>query len=94
MRKDFIFICCLGIFLTTSFCSRFDKITEGMSTTELKEIVGNPDSIRNDFFTEVWFYDTHIVSVSNDTITMVRSKKEIREEMIEMQKEIERLNNK
>lgn len=80
------------MFLALASCSdKFGSVKEGMTTEEMKLIVGEPDSVRNDFFSDVWFYDTHIVSVENDHVTMVRSKAEIRAEMRQMQKEIENL---
>mgnify|MGYP002853582786 CR=1 FL=1 len=81
------------LMLTTS-CNKFSNVSEGMTISELKEIVGEPDSIRNDTFNEVWFYNTHVVSVVNDTVTMVRSKKEIREEVLQMQRQMEELNKR
>ncbi len=90
--KNFAIVA-LVLLLTTS-CNPFSSVSEGMSTAELKEAVGEPDSIRNDLFNEVWFYNTHIVSVANDTVAMVRSKKEIREEVLQMQREMEEINKR
>lgn len=89
MKKTLFGIVCL--FLASSCADRFGQIEEGMSTEEMKSIVGEPDSIRNDFFSDVWFYDTHIVSVENDKVTMVRSKAEIKAEIMQMHQEIENL---
>jgi len=88
--KKFIYI--LFIMLAFSSCvDKFANIKEGMTTDEMKKIVGEPDSVRNDFFSNVWFYETHIISVENDHVTMVRSKEEIRAEVRQMQQEIENL---
>lgn len=94
MKNHILLLCSVVVMIATACGNRFDNVSEGISTSELKTMVGEPDSIRNDFFTEVWFYDTHIVSITNDTVTLIKSKREIREEMQQMQKEIEQLNNR
>lgn len=78
----------------TSCVKRFENVKVGMTTSQLKDVVGSPDSIRNDFFAEVWFYETHLVSVSCDTVTLIRNKAEIQAEVRDMQKEIDRLKAK
>lgn len=79
-------ICC--VMLISSCVRHFDAVREGMSTCEMKELIGSPDSIRNDFFAEVWFYENHVITISCDTVSMIRTKKELREEARKMQEEL------
>ena len=62
-----------------------------MSVNQLKELVGEPDSIRNDFFNEVWFYKTHIVSVADSTVSLVQSIAEMKKATAEMEQEVKQL---
>ena len=69
----------------------FSEVRPGMSVEELLQSVGEPDSVRNDFFNEVWFYPTHIVSVSADTVSLVQSVAELKAETIRMQEELKKI---
>lgn len=78
-------------FISSCDCNNFDKVKVGHSTKELIEIVGEPDSIRDDFFNKVYFYKTHLVSVENDTVRNINSIAQIKAEMMNMQHEINKI---
>ena len=82
-------ILCLSLTQCTS--NKFRDVKEGMSIPQLKELVGEPDSIRNDFFNEVWFYKTHIVSIADSSVSMVQSIAEMKKATAEMEVEVKEL---
>jgi outer membrane protein assembly factor BamE (lipoprotein component of BamABCDE complex) len=62
-----------------------------MTSEQLTEIAGEPDSVRDEFFNKVWYYETHLVTVENDTVRQIASKAEIKAEIMRMQQEYNKI---
>ena len=79
----------LGI---TSCCRNpLMEVKVGMTSEQLTEIAGEPDSVRDEFFNKVWYYETHLVTVENDTVRQIASKAEIKAEIMRMQQEYNKI---
>ena len=89
MRK--IIISLLLLIAISSCSADFSRVSVGMDSNEVEELVGKPDSIVNNFFSDIWYYETHLVTIENGKVTMVRSKEEIRRELMKMQEELKHL---
>ena len=81
----------IAAFALSSCNNNFSKVEEGLSTQQLSALVGEPDSIRDDFFNQVWFYKTHLITVENDTVRKVTSIAEIKAETQRMQEEYNKI---
>lgn len=67
------------------------EVKVGMTSEQLTEIAGEPDSVRDEFFNKVWYYETHLVTVENDTVRQIASKAEIKAEIMRMQQEYNKI---
>jgi hypothetical protein len=62
-----------------------------MTSEQLTEIAGEPDSVCDEFFNKVWYYETHLITVENDTVRQIASKAEIKAEIMRMQQEYNKI---
>lgn len=77
--------------LVSCNCNPFEDVSVGISSKQLTDIVGEPDSICDEFFNQVWHYKTHLVTIENDTVKQVSSIAEIKAEIIRMQQEYNKI---
>ena len=74
--------------------SNFDKVKIGMPTAELQSLVGSPDSIRDDFFSQLWFYPDYAITICDDSVSAIRTKEQMRIEVQQMMEEYRKIKNK
>ncbi|MBE6339172.1 MAG: hypothetical protein E7069_00355 [Bacteroidales bacterium] len=84
MKKILVIIAiCVSIAMVA--CQHhFDELKVGSHISEMKRLVGSPDSIRDDFFNQLWFYPDYVITVSNDTVSVIRTKAQMQAEVQEM----------
>ncbi|MBR6249752.1 MAG: hypothetical protein IKR17_00980 [Bacteroidales bacterium] len=94
MKKTiFIILACVSFAVVA--CQRhFDKLKVGARTSELKRLVGSPDSIRDDFFNQLWYYPEYVITVSNDTVSVIRTKAQMQAEVQAMMDAYRRIKNR
>lgn len=91
MRIYSIIITFAALLIISCTNRKFNKIEIGMPINQLIEIVGEPDSIVDNYFNETWFYPTHIISINDSAVALIQSKSKLKAEIQEMQKDIQQI---
>ncbi len=71
----------------------FSVVEHGQTSEQVRQLVGEPKQVIDNFFVREWIYDTHLVSfdADADTVVKVQSIKEMKLETQKMEEEINKL---
>ncbi|MCK0202450.1 outer membrane protein assembly factor BamE [Ornithobacterium rhinotracheale] len=78
MKKVILGLSVFGLFIS---CGKDEKVEKGMTSQQVKEILGEPEDKTELANSAIWYYKDVMVSLENDTVKNVLSKDDMKKAM-------------
>lgn len=89
--KKLLLLTALTLFISCSKAD-FTKVKVGMATSELVDVVGQPNEKQDASIAGTyWQYDTHLVVIQKDTVNEFMTNEEFKQRMEDFTKGLEKL---